>query len=51
MGEMRWMMMAELEQIHKRLDRVEEGSQRRQPHRRDRLHRREVKEVDEVEGE
>ena len=45
MGEMRRMIRAELEQIHERLDRVEEGgSQRRQPPRRDRLHRREVEE-------
>ncbi|PON56621.1 hypothetical protein PanWU01x14_180340, partial [Parasponia andersonii] len=48
---MRWMMRTELEHIHERLDRVEEGSQRRQQPRRDRLHRREVEEVDKAEGE
>ncbi|PON49363.1 hypothetical protein PanWU01x14_230430 [Parasponia andersonii] len=52
MGEMRWMMRAELEQIYERLDRVEEGgTQRRQPPRRDRVRRREVEEVDEDERE
>ncbi|PON31822.1 hypothetical protein PanWU01x14_366720, partial [Parasponia andersonii] len=52
MGEMRRMMRAELEQIHERLDRVEEGgTQRRQPPRRDRVRRREVEEVDEDERE
>ena len=31
MGEVRQMMRVELEHIHERLDRVEEGTQRRQP--------------------
>ncbi|PON56614.1 hypothetical protein PanWU01x14_180270, partial [Parasponia andersonii] len=48
---MRHMMRTELEHIHERLDRVEEGSQQRQQPKRDRLHRREVEEVDEAEGE
>ncbi|PON78301.1 hypothetical protein PanWU01x14_019390, partial [Parasponia andersonii] len=52
MGEMRRMMRAELEQIHEKLDKVEEGgAQRRQLPRKDKVHRREVKEVDEDERE
>ena len=56
MGEWRRMMREEIEHIHERLDRVEGGTQRRQPpiapnvHRRGRLHRREVEDVDEFEG-
>ena len=52
MGEFRRMMRVELEQIHERLDRVEEGTQRGQPQlapnvpRRNRVHRRGVDEVD-----
>ncbi|PON56992.1 hypothetical protein PanWU01x14_177220, partial [Parasponia andersonii] len=52
MGEMRRMMRATLEQIHERLDRVEEGgTQRRWPQKRDRKRPREVEEVDEDERE
>ncbi|PON34968.1 hypothetical protein PanWU01x14_339790, partial [Parasponia andersonii] len=52
MGEIRRMMRAELEQIHERLDRVEEGgTRRRHPQRRDRVCPREVEEVDEDERE
>ena len=57
MGEMRRMMRAELEHIHERLNRVEEGTQRGQPplapnvHRRGRLHQREVEDLDEFEGD
>lgn len=45
MGEMRWMMRAELEQIHVRLDRVEDRAQRGHPQvapnaqRKNKLHR------------
>ncbi|GMN25318.1 hypothetical protein TIFTF001_051436 [Ficus carica] len=48
LGEMRQMMRVELEHIHERLDRVEEGTQRGQPPfapnapRRHQLHQREV---------
>ena len=51
------MMRVELEHIHERLNRVEEGTQRRQPPfapnapRRNRLHQREIDEVGEFEGD
>ena len=57
LGEMRRMMRVELEHIHERLDRVEEGTQRGQPPvapnapRRHRLHQREVKDLGEFEGD
>ncbi|PSS08357.1 Myosin heavy chain, fast skeletal muscle like, partial [Actinidia chinensis var. chinensis] len=57
MGEMRRIMRAELEHIHERLDRVEEGTQGGQPplapnvHRRGRLHQRELENLDEFEGD
>ena len=57
LGEMRRMMRVELEHIHERLDRVEEGTQRGQPPftpnapRRNRLHQREIDEVGEFEGD
>ena len=41
MGEVRRMMRAELEPIHDRLDRVEEGTQRGQPQNLPYMHRRE----------
>ncbi|KAM6556386.1 hypothetical protein CsatB_003405 [Cannabis sativa] len=44
MGEMTRMMREECEQIHARLDRVEEGTQRRQ--RRNRVHQRDDNELD-----
>ena len=52
MGEMRRMMRAELEHMHDRLDRVEEGTQRGQPHnahvhRRERVQPRGVRAEDE----
>ena len=57
MGEMRRMMKRELDLIHERLDKVEEGSQRGQPSivptpsRRNRFHQRETEVVDEFEGD
>ncbi|WP_163008930.1 hypothetical protein, partial [Streptomyces sp. S5] len=57
LGEMRRMMRVELEHIHERLDRVEEGTQRGQPPfapnapRRNRLRQREIDEVGEFEGD
>ena len=57
MGEMRQIMRVELEHVHERMDRVEDGTQWRQPPfapnalRRNRLHQREVEDVDEFEGD
>ena len=57
LGEMRQIMRVELEHIHERFDRVEEGTQQRQPpfapnaSRRNRLHQREIDEVGEFEGD
>ena len=57
LGDMRRMMRVELEHIHERLDRVEEGRQRGRPPfapntpRRNRLHQREIDEVGEFEGD
>ncbi|GMN71899.1 hypothetical protein TIFTF001_052740, partial [Ficus carica] len=51
LGEIRRMMRVELEHIHERMDRVEEGTQRGQPPvasnapRRHRLHQMEVKDL------
>ena len=48
MGEMRRMLREECEQIHERLDRVEEGAQRRP--RRGRVHQREYENEGDLEG-
>ena len=48
MGEMRRMLREECEQIHERLDRVEEGTQRRP--RRNRVYQREDENEGDLEG-